>query len=313
VDAVIGLPLNIFYGAGVPACLLILNKNRPAERQGKVLFLYAARHFRELSNKNQLRPQDVMRLLVHYHAYGDAEHAAQLVESHAKRLRDVVTQTEHEDSERTRAEYSEWAEKLAEAQRQIAAVDEQIVGITSHMSTHVAVASSDGAQSTLNGTAPASLFPALSAAKPAKAIKATRKSKPEFDRISLEKTRAKLQKACEAPAKKIAERDERLASIAKRAEEDRQAIHATGEELRALYADPAELAKHTRVVEMSEIEENEHNLNIPRYVDTFEPEEPIDVNVALRDLEAAETARRQAESCLRLLLSEVGYALDAIA
>ena len=69
----ISLPLNIFYGAGVPACLLILRKRRPAERHDKVLLVYAARHYRELSDQNELRPQDVMRILVHYHAYGDSE------------------------------------------------------------------------------------------------------------------------------------------------------------------------------------------------------------------------------------------------
>jgi type I restriction enzyme M protein len=85
-DAVIGLPLNIFYGAGVPACLLLMNKNRPQERQDKVLMIYAARHYRELSNKNQLRPQDLMRILVHYHAYGDAAKAETLAKAHCDRL-----------------------------------------------------------------------------------------------------------------------------------------------------------------------------------------------------------------------------------
>ena len=40
-------------------------------------------------------------------------------------------------------------------------------------------------------------------------------------------------------------------------------------------------------MDLTEVEENEHNLNIPRYVDTFEPEEPIDVNQALGELETA--------------------------
>jgi type I restriction-modification system DNA methylase subunit len=71
-DAVISLPLNVFYGAGVPACLLILRKDRPVARRDQVLLVYAARHYREHSNQNELRPQDVMRILVHYHAYGDA-------------------------------------------------------------------------------------------------------------------------------------------------------------------------------------------------------------------------------------------------
>ena len=72
IDAAISLPLNVFYGAGVPACLLILRKRRPMERRERVLLIYAARHYRELSAQNELRPQDVMRMLVHYHAYDDA-------------------------------------------------------------------------------------------------------------------------------------------------------------------------------------------------------------------------------------------------
>jgi len=48
IDAVISLPLNVFYGAGVPACLLILRKERPPERSDQVLLIYAARHYREL-------------------------------------------------------------------------------------------------------------------------------------------------------------------------------------------------------------------------------------------------------------------------
>jgi type I restriction enzyme M protein len=47
IDAVISLPLNVFYGAGVPACLLILRKDRPAARRDQVLLIYAARHYRE--------------------------------------------------------------------------------------------------------------------------------------------------------------------------------------------------------------------------------------------------------------------------
>ena len=56
IDAVISLPLNVFYGAGVPACLLILRKQRPMERRDQVLLIYAARHFRELSAQNELSP-----------------------------------------------------------------------------------------------------------------------------------------------------------------------------------------------------------------------------------------------------------------
>lgn len=47
IDAVIALPPNVFYGAGLPACLLLLRNKRPADRRGKVLLIYAERHFRE--------------------------------------------------------------------------------------------------------------------------------------------------------------------------------------------------------------------------------------------------------------------------
>jgi type I restriction enzyme M protein len=81
-----------------------------------------------------------------------------------------------------------------------------------------------------------------------------------------------------------------------------------GEELIALYADPDELLKHARVVGLAEIEENEFNLNIPRYVDTFEPEPRIEVKDALNALGEAEAAVRNAEQELNRLLGTIGYA-----
>ena len=75
-----------------------------------------------------------------------------------------------------------------------------------------------------------------------------------------------------------------------------------------MYAEPSELLKHARVVGMDEIVENEHNLNIPRYVDTFEPEEPIDVKVALSDLRKAECEQQTATGALTVELRKLGYA-----
>ena len=60
-------------------------------------------------------------------------------------------------------------------------------------------------------------------------------------------------------------------------------------------------------MDVDEIEENEFNLNIPRYLDTFEPEEPIDVRIVIRELEEASKQERQAEERLYLLLHSVGY------
>ena len=62
-----------------------------------------------------------------------------------------------------------------------------------------------------------------------------------------------------------------------------------------------------RVVDMQEIEENDFNLNISRYIDTLEPEKPIDVKAELDKLWAAEKARDEAAARMNALLKEMGY------
>ena len=56
-----------------------------------------------------------------------------------------------------------------------------------------------------------------------------------------------------------------------------------------------------------EIEENDFNLNISRYIDTLEPEKPIDVKAELDKLWAAEKARDEAAARMNALLKEMGY------
>ena len=106
---------------------------------------------------------------------------------------------------------------------------------------------------------------------------------------------------------KLAERDEKIAEAQRRAADDRRDVDAVGRELVQLYANPDELLKHARVVGLDEIGDNEHNLNIPRYVDTFEPEARLPVAEALRVLADAEVEAQQAQSLLSNLLNKVGY------
>ena len=113
IDAVISLPLNVFYGAGVPACLLILRRQRPVERRDQVLLIYAARHYGELSAQNELRPQDVMRMLVHYHAYGDATKAPGLVAEHSERIHQEIDRRKEDEIGRIEAEYQPHIDRLA--------------------------------------------------------------------------------------------------------------------------------------------------------------------------------------------------------
>ena len=57
IEAVVGLASNIFYGASIPAALLVINKDKPAERKGKILFIDASRDFVKNGNKNRLRDE----------------------------------------------------------------------------------------------------------------------------------------------------------------------------------------------------------------------------------------------------------------
>ncbi len=60
-EAVIGLPPNLFYGTGIQACVLVINKNR-TDGKNKVLFINADREYKEGRNQNSLRPEDIEKI-----------------------------------------------------------------------------------------------------------------------------------------------------------------------------------------------------------------------------------------------------------
>ena len=78
-EAVIGLAPNLFYGTGIPASILVLNRNKAAARKGKVLFIDASREFEEGSNQNSLRDQDIEHIAGTFHACADVEKYARVV------------------------------------------------------------------------------------------------------------------------------------------------------------------------------------------------------------------------------------------
>lgn len=77
-EAVIGLPSGLFYGTGIPACLLIINKNKPAERKGKVLFINGELDYQEGKNQNTLRPQDIEKIVTTFEQYADIKRYSQV-------------------------------------------------------------------------------------------------------------------------------------------------------------------------------------------------------------------------------------------
>jgi len=62
IEAIISLPPGLFYGTGIPACVLVMNKNKPDALRGKVLFINADREYAEGKNQNKLRPEDIEKI-----------------------------------------------------------------------------------------------------------------------------------------------------------------------------------------------------------------------------------------------------------
>lgn len=57
---------------------------------------------------------------------------------------------------------------------------------------------------------------------------------------------------------------------------------------------------------MQEIAENDYNLNIPRYVDTFEEEEPIDIKAVMSEIKSLEAKRAELDVEIEGYLKELG-------
>jgi len=79
IEAVISLASNLFYGTGIPACILILNRAKPAARRGKVLFVRGAEEFRPGKNQNTLSQANVERLRDAFKNFVDEEHFSRVV------------------------------------------------------------------------------------------------------------------------------------------------------------------------------------------------------------------------------------------
>lgn len=79
VEAVIGLPSNLFYGTGIPAAILVLNRAKSAGRQRKVLFIEASREFGPGTNQNYMRAEDVTKIAKAFHSFKDLPKYARVV------------------------------------------------------------------------------------------------------------------------------------------------------------------------------------------------------------------------------------------
>jgi type I restriction enzyme M protein len=84
-EAVIGLPPNLFYGTGIPACIMVCRARgaKPEERKGKILFINTDREYFAGRAQNYLRPEHVEKIVAAFDAFKDISGYAAVVEKSA--------------------------------------------------------------------------------------------------------------------------------------------------------------------------------------------------------------------------------------
>ncbi|SMC53842.1 type I restriction-modification system subunit M [Cellulophaga tyrosinoxydans] len=88
-DAVIGLPANIFYGTSIPTCILVLKKQRADKKE--VLFIDASQNFEKVKTQNVLRDEDIQAIINTYKAYTNGQFTEAEIEkySHVATLAEI--------------------------------------------------------------------------------------------------------------------------------------------------------------------------------------------------------------------------------
>lgn len=86
IDAVIGLPENLFYGTSIPACIVVFKKGREAT---DVLFIDASKNFIKKKAKNKLRDEDIKKIVDTYNAFVNGEAAEIEKYSHVATLDEI--------------------------------------------------------------------------------------------------------------------------------------------------------------------------------------------------------------------------------
>lgn len=86
IDAVIGLPENLFYGTSIPACIVVFKKGRTTT---DVLFIDASKEFTKEKAKNKLQDSDVKKIVDTYKAFVNGENAENEKFSHVAPLSEI--------------------------------------------------------------------------------------------------------------------------------------------------------------------------------------------------------------------------------
>ncbi len=316
IEAIVVLPGKLFYGNNVPGCLVLLNKAKPAERKDKILMIWASRHFQKGNPQNLLRPSDLMRILVPWRAFGDLATAQRLVPEHeAQLIREVEEQRDARLADIEDA-YGPVLEPLTRLQAELATLDaldlkQQAVkdAITPEHPYFHPLAPLQADVERIEGQIAAA----------GRGDKAALKTQLITPKAKFDVARKKLIDAIKARHKQVAravkdlgklqeERDAREQEVSLTAEREITHLREASADLLRICSSEDEARRYFTLVGQEEIAENEFNLNLPRYVDTFEPEKVLLLNDAAAQLKSATEASDAAQTALKTLLARIGGA-----
>ena len=80
IEAIIALPSKLFFGTGIPAAIVIFNKNKQTARKHKILIVDAEKDYEELKKQNRLRKKDIEKIVSAFDSFRDIEKYARVVD-----------------------------------------------------------------------------------------------------------------------------------------------------------------------------------------------------------------------------------------
>jgi type I restriction enzyme M protein len=64
IEGIVALPAKLFYGTGIPRCILILNRKKPENSKNKIIFIYGAKDYEEEKVRNKLRDSEIHKKII---------------------------------------------------------------------------------------------------------------------------------------------------------------------------------------------------------------------------------------------------------
>jgi type I restriction enzyme M protein len=286
IEGIIVLPSKLFYGNNVPACLVVLNKNKPLLRKGRILMIWASRYYRKANPQNLLRASDLMRIIVPWRAYGDLAIARELVAEH-----EVILINREE----------------AERDRRLQDIDDAYSPLLAGLDAMEAeLIQLDGLPFSTWKDSPNTDHPFFGSLVDATLERSALRAATASAKKAYTARIRELKRAIKEVRKLQTERDDQEAEVAGEFEREIAHIREAAADLVRICADPIEAARYFTVAEQEEIVENEFNLNLPRYVDTFEVDEDIPLDSAMTEFLRSREMCDDAETLLLDMLKGGG-------